>query len=390
MDNLTSIKRIGTIKHSGSEWSVISKKFVLENAPEKAIIRIDSVGVCGIFINGSFFEATNGRYVNRICAFEITSLLKKGENLIEFKTGNHFYYPVFKKSFEESGKMFSSVAAEIIIDGQTLVTDTSWECDDELHFFSEITKAEYDRFWIAAALWNEQKNIQINDAIKSVVGSQYNPNEAINGIIEINKLFKDNIYELDRLYVGYLLIEYEAKEDSKITFAFDYTESANDLINEMAPIIERLKIVEDVKKGSNTHIVLRRRAFRFLKVMPDKNVTIKSIKLILSMKPNNSLGHFECKDDVLNKAWQVGKYTLLINMHQEYESCPRNEMKFFSGDAIIEALVDYYTFSDGSLVDSSMSLTEIDSNLGLRHNVVNRNVGLWDTITICILMILIL
>ncbi len=377
MDNLTSIKRIGNIKHSGSEWSIISKKIVLENTPEKAIIRIDSVGVCGIFVNGKFLEATTGRYVNRICAFEFTSLLNKGENLIELKLGNHFYQPVFNNVFASSGKMFSSVAAEIIIDGKTTVTDMSWQCEDELHFFSEVTKAEYERFWITSALWNEQKDIEVNDAVKALIGSDYNPNEKTNGIIEIKDLIYDNIYELGRLYVGYLLVDYEAETDSKITFTFDYTESVNDLINEM-PIIKRLKIVEDVKKGNHSHIVLRRRAFRFLKVTCDENVKIKSIKLILSMKPNNSLGHFESEDEILNRAWQVGKYTLLVNMHQEYESCPRNEMKFFSGDAIIEALVDYYTFNDGSLVDSSMSLTEIASNLGLRHDTVERNVGLWD------------
>ena len=82
MENLTSIKRIGTIKHSGSEWSEISKTFNLDVIPNEAIIRIDSVGVCGIFVNGTFLEATTGRYANRVCAFEFSSLLKKGENII--------------------------------------------------------------------------------------------------------------------------------------------------------------------------------------------------------------------------------------------------------------------------------------------------------------------
>lgn len=376
MENLTNIKRIGTVKHLGSEWSLIEKEIILDTLPQSAVIRIDSVGVCGIFINGTFLEATTGRYANRVCSFEFASLLNKGKNTISLKLGNHFYQAVFNDIFNRTNTMFSSVAAEIIIDDLTFTTDENWICSDTLHHFSDVTSAEYERFWLSSALWKEEE-VSVNDAIFSVVGNNYNPNKKTNGIIEIDNLTKDNVYDLNKLYVGYLLVDYEAEKDSEITFTFDYTENVSDVLNN-APIIMRLQITENVEKGKNTHIVLRRRAFRYLKVTHDNNVKINGIKLILSQKPNNSLGYFESEDDILNKAWEVGKYTLLVNMHQEYESCPRNEMKFFSGDAIIEALVDYCTFFDGSLVDASMALTEIDTNVGLRHNRVDRNVNLWD------------
>ena len=376
MDNLTSIKRIGTIKHSGSEWSEISKKIFLGKKPANAFIRIDATGVCGIFINGKFLEATTGRYVNRVASFECASLLNQGENTITLKLGNHYYQPVFMEIFNRSENMFSSVAAEIIIDGSLFVTDENWFSTDKLYCFSDVTTAEYERFWLSSALWKELK-VSVNDAIYKVVGENYNPNESLNGIIEINNLVENDIYDLGKLYVGYLLIDCVAKNDTEIQLTFDYTENAQDILNEI-PVTKRLKINEEIKKGSHNHIVLRRRAFRYLKISHNDDVKINSVKLILSQKPNNSLGYFESEDDILNKAWQVGKYTLLVNMHQEYESCPRNEMKFFAGDAIIEALVDYYTFFDGSLVDASMALTEFDTNVGLRHNRFDRNVSLWD------------
>ncbi len=376
MENLTKIKRIGTIKRSGSEWSEISRKILLDKKPENAFIRIDAIGVCGIFINGIFLEATTGRYANRVASFDCTSLLKQGENTITLKLGNHYYQPVSDDIFKRSETMFSSVAAEIIIDDSVFVTDENWAATDLLYCFSEITKTEYDRFWLSSALWKEQE-VLVNDAIFKVAGKNYNPNEKLNKVIDINKLIDKDIYDLGKLYVGYLLIDYVAKEDTEIELSFDYTESVQDILNDI-PIVKRLKIKEEVKKGENSHIVLRRRAFRYLKVSHNDDIKINSIKLILSQKPNNSLGYFESNDDILNKAWQVGKYTLLVNMHQEYESCPRNEMKFFAGDAIIEALVDYCTFFDGSLVDASMALTEFDTNVGIRHNRFDRNVSLWD------------
>ena len=376
MENLTKIKRIGTIKHSGSEWSEISKTIFLDKKPENAFIRIDSTGVCGIFINGKFLEATTGRYVNRVASFDCTSLFKEGENIISLKLGNHYYQATYYDILNRANTMFSSVAAEIVLDDFIFVTDENWQCTDKLYHFSDVTKAEYDRFWLSSALWKEQE-VSVNDAIYKVVGENYNPNENLNGIIEIDNPIGNDIYDLGKLYVGYLLVDYEAEKDADITFTFDYTENISDVLNN-APIILRLQVTENVKKGKNSHIVLRRRAFRYLKVTHNEDVKINSIKLILSQKPNNSLGYFECDDNILNKAWEVGKYTLLVNMHQEYESCPRNEMKFFAGDAIIEALVDYYTFFDGSLVDASMALTEFDTNVGIRHNRIDRNVSLWD------------
>jgi hypothetical protein len=369
------------------EYSSFTRTFDVQKKPDFAGIRIDSMGVCGIFINGTFLEAITGRYANRIAFFEFTSLINEGENTVKLVLGGHYYQPVGMDIFNRSGAIFSSVAAEITLknnnDTTTIVTDGSWECDNSpLTCFSEVTNAEYDHFWLSAALWEEQKDLEVNSEIKSLLGEKYlselsSPHKyvEIDNVIYSGEGFK--AYDLGKVHVGYLEIEYAAKEDSSIDLCVDYNETADDLeANAGLPL--RLKITEPLSKGKHTLLVLRRRAFRFLKYVTSTDVEIKSIRLIKSTKPYSALGYFNCEDELLNKIWQVGKYTLLINKHHEYESCPRNEMKFFSGDAIIEALVDYYAFGDGALVDASLSLSEIDTNLGIRHNRYDRNVSLWD------------
>ena len=79
-NNLTDIQRIGLIKKSGSEWSEYTKSIVLTQKADFATIKLESTGICGIYINGTFLEASCGRYPSRITFMEFTSLLKVGEN----------------------------------------------------------------------------------------------------------------------------------------------------------------------------------------------------------------------------------------------------------------------------------------------------------------------
>ena len=88
--NLTDIQRIGLIKKSGSEWSEYTKCITLNDRVDFASIRIESAGICGIYVNGKFLEVSCGRYPGRITFMEFTSLLKKGENEIKLVLGNNY------------------------------------------------------------------------------------------------------------------------------------------------------------------------------------------------------------------------------------------------------------------------------------------------------------
>lgn len=395
-EHFTNIEKIGLIKKSGSEWSVFSKTFYLEKAPHNAVIRIDSLGVCGIFLNGEFLEATTGRYSNRIACFECTSLLKLGENKIELKLGNHYYQTTLDAVYDRLETMLSCFCAElkIVLDGreEIISTNTEWDCisDDgqtKPYYFSTVTNAEYQRFWTSAAKWEEQKQIEIPKEVSAVAGEKYldyvknsyQKYKTVDNVIKSKSSAEETfvIYDLGKLYVGYLEIELFAENKAKIKAEFDYREVISDF-DEVNGMSQKLAVWQDVKKGENKLLFIRRRAGRFIKLTLKKGITIKNVKMRLSTKPFNALGWFESEDELLNKAWQVGRYTLQVNRHQEYESCPRNEMKYFSGDAIVEALVDYYAFGDGSLVDASLSLTEIDSNSGFRRDKFQKNLGLWD------------
>ena len=392
----TDIHWIGCINACENAEYVLTKTVTLEALPHVAVLRVDSQGICAIYINGEFVDASSGRYANRITCVEVTSRLKAGENEIRLIVGGFFYEEKERENYARRGLHFSAAALELQLefaDGkrQTVVTDESWSCvsDEGEHTatcFSLVTRAEYTRFWQSAALWREQKPLAVPRAIAGAVGEEYvayaeqmPPVYAYPTAV----LAQDDhsvTYDLGRLYVGYPTLSYEAETDGTVTLCFDYAETTEDFdgTSEYHAMSEALNITKHIAKGQHTLLIHNRRASRFVKVIFDGKVKNVAFSYRLLMMPYEKLGWFSSSDALLNKMWEVGKYTLHVNKQREYESCPRNEMKYFSGDGIIAALIDYYTFGDAPLVDASLSLTEMACNSGLCHDVYERNLALWD------------
>ena len=408
MHDLTNIGRIGIIKRCGNEWMTFVKKINVDAEIEKAVIKLDSRGVCGAYVNGEYVEGNTGRYPNRITSAECTSKLKKGENEIRLVLGGHYYQPINNMIRGRAGAQFSFIAAELtIVAGgttQTLVTDEGWECisDDgqtKPICFSEVTVAEYNRFWLSAALIPEYKAIQCPGAVAEVAGEGYTkyisqpwmeyktPEKILstNMTVDGEDLVATEdasyvVYDFGRLYVGYLTLEYETEQGGIVHALFDYSENVVDFETDARyyQTVKRLGVRKAVELGKSKVFLHRRRACRFMKLEFDCKVRLKKVYFKLSMTPSKQLGWFNCEDQLFNKMWEVGKYTLHINKHQEYESCPRNEMKYFSGDGIVDALIDYYAFGDDSLTYSSLSLTEPGICGGLVPDKLDRNVALTD------------
>jgi len=410
MHELTKICRIGIVKRVGNEWSTFVKKINVDTVPDFAAVRFDSQGVCGVFVNGKHIEGNTGRYPNRITYAECTSALVPGENEIKIVLGGHYYQVIRDKIRARAGALFSCVAAQRLLekDGKTTeyVTDESWACisDDGQTTptcYSEVTRAEYDRFWLSAALVPEYSPISCPKAITDVVGAQYQayisgskldfayPEKVVaTNMSADGAAFVANddapfiTYDFGRIYVGYVSVACEAQTEGTLQVLLDYSESTDDFDPEsdswLAKVARKLSVQQALKKGKNTILLIRRRAGRFMKLVFDCKVKLTSVCFKLSMTPAKQHGWFCCENEMLNEMWEVGKYTLHVNKHQEYESCPRNEMKYFSGDGIIDALIDYYAFGDPSLTYSSLSLAEPTVSGGLPPAKLARNIPLTD------------
>jgi hypothetical protein len=405
---LTNISHIGFVKREGDEWLTLSKAFTLSAIPTFATVRFDSRGVSAVYINGEYVASNTGRYANRITNAECTSKLKVGENEIRIVLGGHYYQTVEETFYARRKARFQSVAACLEMnlgDSVTnIATDSSWICESDLGItetqcFSQVTEAEYDRFWLSAALWKEEREISVPDAILNTVKGYKDyvfapkqiyaePCEVVSTNMErvdnvlVSTVEKSTVlYRFDKIYCGYVELEYEAESDGILEIRFDYTGYPED-IDFGSPrenaVAKRLTVKEPIKAGKHKLTLVRRRACIYMMLCADVKIRLFSVRFRLDMLNHDKLGYFNCSEDIFNQMWETGKYTHHICKHQEYESCPRNEMKYFTGDGILAALIDAYTFGEGDHTISSLSLTEITSNVGLIYDRYMKNIGLTE------------
>lgn len=83
-------------------------------------------------------------------------------------------------------------------------------------------------------------------------------------------------------------------------------------------------------------------------------VSIRRVWFELVTYPVSGRGSFRCSDELLNRIWDVGAWTLRMNMHDHYEDCPFREQLLYCGDLRLSALFTYYAFGDTALARESI------------------------------------
>jgi alpha-L-rhamnosidase len=107
------------------------------------------------------------------------------------------------------------------------------------------------------------------------------------------------------------------------------------------------------RPGKQRFQTFDKRAFRYLQ-LDVRNVTQKlsvgPVSLVFSTYPVEYTGSFTCPDALLNRIWEVGRWSVQLNMEDAYTDCPWRERGQWWGDARVQILVNYYAFGDLALV----------------------------------------
>jgi hypothetical protein len=107
------------------------------------------------------------------------------------------------------------------------------------------------------------------------------------------------------------------------------------------------------RPGKQQFQTFDKRAFRYLQVDVrnlHQPIPLGPISLVLSTYPVEARGSFTCSDDLLNRIWEIGAWTVQLNMEDAYTDCPWRERGQWWGDARVQALVNYYAFGDLKLI----------------------------------------
>ncbi|MBJ9993510.1 alpha-L-rhamnosidase-related protein [Paenibacillus sp. S28] len=112
-----------------------------------------------------------------------------------------------------------------------------------------------------------------------------------------------------------------------------------------------------LRKGVNKITPFGRRAFRYLKVgvmATPVPLRICDLRVRFVHYPYKDGGHFHSSDDKLNRIWEVGRYTTMVNSQNHFEDCPYREGALWVADSVVMSKVVYQTFNDPRLVRKSL------------------------------------
>lgn len=112
-----------------------------------------------------------------------------------------------------------------------------------------------------------------------------------------------------------------------------------------------------LKAGRNVLEPFGRRAFRYMKLAVQatpRAITVQALKLVFVHYPFPQQGDFRCSDELLERIWETGKYTTLVNTQDHFEDCPHRERALWVADAVVMAKVVYHAFGDAAIVRKSL------------------------------------
>ncbi|MBU0477186.1 family 78 glycoside hydrolase catalytic domain [bacterium] len=183
------------------------------------------------------------------------------------------------------------------------------------------------------------------------------PNKTVTTILpnEENK-FSSMLIDFGKEVSGCLQLKINKADGGEI-FDFVYAEKIEDSKPLIHPPNKGSKVAfmdrYITKKGIQEFETFSFRGLRYLLLVARcvrRPVEIEYIGLNSIEYPVSEIGDFECSDKLLNKIWDVGKYTVRKCMSDAYVDCPWREQTQWLSDMMIQSLVNYYTFGDPYLI----------------------------------------
>ncbi len=264
------------------------------------------------------------------------------------------------KPFEGTPKMISVPAGKhkinvkvfnqanvpaIYVKGKTIVSDRSWlvtfedkEWIDETGKTSDISATK----WLNAGSWlfNSPNNLPSQFKLPT------RPQRAA-GVVK-NK--SSMLVDFGRETFGFIKL-HGIKGKGKVTLY--YGESKEEALSKDGAVqLDRLQLQAASKKDSTMPLT---KAFRYVNVEMEPAISIDSVSMLYEYANVQDKGSFRCSDELINKIYDVAKYTLHLSTREFFIDGIKRDRWVWSGDAYQSYLMNYYLFSDNPTVERTMA-----------------------------------
>ena len=209
----------------------------------------------------------------------------------------------------------------IYVEGSSIYSDQTWEASHNNHT------------WVEAGCWDFSDPTVLPSSFKLETVEIFP--EAVEGI------GKSRLVDFGKETFGYVKL---TGVGGRGTISLYYGESREEaLAGAEAETFD--KVLCD-GNGDEELVLSVSRAFRFINIVPDSEVTIKDVSAYYEFLPIECRGGFRCSDELVNRIWDTSLYTLHLNTREFFLDGIKRDRWVWSGDAYQSYLMNYYTFFD--------------------------------------------
>jgi hypothetical protein len=163
------------------------------------------------------------------------------------------------------------------------------------------------------------------------------------------------VLDFGRIHSGYPFIELDARGGETVELAvaegipgeWDGAPALPRLRNQPAPQIFRYTARPGVQRFERFEWTAVRYAQLTVRDAPH-GLRVRHVGSIFTHYPAEPRGAFDCSEPFLTRLWEIGRYTVLLCMHDAWEDCPSREQRQWLGDATVEFLAAQAAFGPSS------------------------------------------
>lgn len=302
-----------------SHWVTVefSKSFVLED-PE--VISIKAEGSFNLMLDGKLQFGMPEKF-----------LVPAGEHKLNFKVHNQ------------------STPPALYIDGNQIKTNNTWLAtyEDKI-WIDENGVAHGSGIYVPAATWNFNSP---NNPPSEYKLERTETKPATEEKTGNNKY----LFDFGRESFGYLKL-YGIKGNGVINVY--YGESREEALDkEHCETLDKLVIDQENthKEYIKDNVIIcckDSKAFRFVHIETEGDITFEKATMDYEFSPydKSRSGSFRCNDELINKIWDVGAYTMDLTTREFFVDGIKRDRWTWSGDAIQSYLMNYYLRFDNACV----------------------------------------
>ena len=243
-------------------------------------------------------------------------------------------------------KVFNQAAVPAIyIKGKKIVSDASWlvtfedkEWIDETGKTSDISATK----WLNAGSWNFNQPSRLPSGFKLPT----RPQRAVSTV----KSGSSMLVDFGKETFGFIRL-HGVKGKGKATLY--YGESKEEALSKDGAVtVDFLELNVPIKKDSVMNLS---KAFRYVNIIADPNIKIDSVSMLYEYADVAEKGSFRCSDDLINRIYDVSKYTMELNTREFFIDGIKRDRWVWSGDAYQSYLMNYYLYFDSPTVERTMA-----------------------------------